>query len=86
MEDETGTAPVVALSALTGELLAIAATEPKSWARVDVAEIAAIATLASTALQPGDVGSAAGLSVEDVQGMIDTSFAGIDALLGELVN
>lgn len=86
MADETGTAPVVALDTIEGWLLAITDADPKAWARVPAADIADAAALAITALQPGDVGSAAGLSTEDIQSMIDASFAGIDTLLGELLN
>jgi hypothetical protein len=85
MADETGTAPVVALASLDGWLLAITDADPKAWARVDAAEIAAAAAAAATALQPENVGSAAGLDIEEVQAMIDASFAGIDTLLGELL-
>lgn len=86
MADETGTAPVLALSALEGWFLGITDADPKAWVRVSASEIATAAALAGTALQSGDVGSAAGLDTEDIQAMIDASFAGIDTLLGELLN
>ncbi len=81
---EATTAPVVTTDEANLYLMAVKTGEASPLRRVDAADLAATAALAASAVQPEDLGSAAGLSVEDIQGIIDEQLGQIAVLLQEI--
>jgi hypothetical protein len=87
MSDDVTGAPVVPIASAVGEFPVVGpvGSTVGFTGRVLASEIATAAALAASAVQPEDLGTAASLSVEDLDARINDRLGDIDAALDALL-
>jgi len=82
MADDVATAPIVAIGAATGHLIAVSGD---TLQRISASVFATAVNKAGTAVQPSDIGSAAALEVAEIEALIDTRIGDLEAVLAAVL-